>query len=109
MALDNIGFDTQFTRGLLRQPATYPEFYEDAILRRTSEPDYGDIPVPKPRPAIPQATESTEIPPTRRDLGHVKPFNQGIPVDIATPTPRPTMAERQAAGALAAIIKTTNK
>jgi hypothetical protein len=99
-ALDRAGFNTQFTRGLLRQPATYPEFYEDAILRRTTEPDYGDIPVPKPRPVIPQAVVSTEIAPTRRDLGHVKPFNQPIPVDIATPTPRPTMAERQAAGVL---------
>lgn len=96
-ALDRRGFDTQFTRGLLRQPATYPEFYEDAILRRTTEPDYGAIPVPAPRPARPEPTVSTEIPPTRRDLGYVRPFNQPIPVDIATPTPRPTMAERQAA------------
>jgi len=96
-ALDRLGFDTQFTRGLLRQPSTYPVYEADAILSRQIEPDYGAIPVPAPRPARPQPTVSTEIQPTRRDLGYVRPFNQPIPVDIATPTPRPTLAERQAA------------
>lgn len=98
--LDNIGFDTSFTRGLLRQPTQDYAFYPDPILRQAIPPNYVDIASPTPRPQRPTQMDNTSTP--YRDMGHVEPFNQTKVVDIATPMPRPTMEERQrAAGILA--------
>ncbi len=99
--LDSIGFNTNFTRGALRQPAPEYGFYEsEPILRMATPPNYVNIASPAPRPQRPTQMDTTSTP--YKDMGHVTAFNQPRQVDIATPTPRPTMEERQrAAGVLA--------
>lgn len=99
--LDTIGFDTNMTRGLLRQPASdYAVYESEPILRQATPPNFVNIASPTPRPNRPTQMDNTST--QYRDMGHVTAFNQPRQVDIATPMPRPSMEERQrAAGVLA--------